>query len=147
MQVGNSNSYDDATGVIVDIHIGNGFDYKGSNTQGVGTTTYNPTTRTITWNIGFMPKGGIAFMKIYTKAIESGTYTTHQTQHSKTNISRPNRCKTAQTTKQTIHNRTTSSRHTSKPKLHNKHTKHSPIRNIHHNSKQQRTRHTPQEYK
>ena len=59
--------------------LGNGFTYIGSNTQGVGTTTYNPTTRTITWNIGFMPKGGIAFMKIYTQAIERGNYTTDLT--------------------------------------------------------------------
>ncbi|MDI6644197.1 MAG: invasin domain 3-containing protein [Methanobacteriaceae archaeon] len=79
MDVRNSSSYDDATGVIVEYVIGTGFEYIGCNTQGVGTASYDPNTRTITWNIGFMPKGGMAFMKIFTKVIETGNKTPNLT--------------------------------------------------------------------
>ena len=52
----------DATGVVVTYKIGNGLQYLTSCTQGVGTTSYNQQTNTITWNIGNMPTRGMAFI-------------------------------------------------------------------------------------
>ncbi|UTB33127.1 MAG: Ig-like domain-containing protein [Methanobacterium sp. ERen5] len=66
---------DDATGVVVTYKIGTGLQYVTSNTQGVGTASYDPTTRTITWTIGDMPTGGMAWMLIVTKAIQTGDKT------------------------------------------------------------------------
>ncbi len=79
MQVKNSNLYDDANGVITEYIIGNGFEYVDCHTHGTGNTTYNSTSRTITWNIGFMPKGGEAFMKIFTRILTTGNKTTDLT--------------------------------------------------------------------
>ena len=71
----NSGSYDDATGVVIQYVVGDGFEYIGCNTQGVGIATYDSTTRTITWNIDYLPKAGRAFLKVYTKVIKTGTQT------------------------------------------------------------------------
>ncbi len=79
MQVSNSNSYGDATGVVMEYIIGDGFEYIDCNSQGVGTATYNNLTRTITWIIGNMPKGGVAFLKVYTKIIGTGDKTSELT--------------------------------------------------------------------
>ncbi len=65
----------DATGVVVTYKIGNGLQYLTSCTQGIGTTSYNPTTNTITWNIGNMPTTGMVFMIITTQAITTGNQT------------------------------------------------------------------------
>ena len=66
---------DDATGVTVNYTLGTGYQYITSNTGGIGTTTYNPTTRTITWNIGNMPTTGTALMMVDTQAITTGNQT------------------------------------------------------------------------
>ena len=66
---------DDATGVVVKYTFGNGFEYIGCNTQGVGTTTYDSNTRTITWNIGYMPQNGYAVMKVYLFIKQTGDNT------------------------------------------------------------------------
>ena len=58
---------DDATGVTVNYTLGTGYQYITSNTGGIGTTSYNPTTRTITWNIGNMPTTGTALMMVDTQ--------------------------------------------------------------------------------
>jgi len=70
-----SNNYDDATGVIVEYIISDGFDYIYCDTRGVGTATYDELTRTITWYIGYMPKDSIAFMNVYLKTAKTGTFT------------------------------------------------------------------------
>ena len=76
---------DDATNVIVSYKVGNGYEYIGANTRGVGTATYNAATRTVTWTIPYMPKGttdtpeAIAFMNVYLRIIETGTKTTDLT--------------------------------------------------------------------
>ncbi len=66
---------DDATGVIVNYTLGTGLQYIASNTGGMGTATYNSTTRTITWNIGNMPTTGTALMMVDTQAIATGDET------------------------------------------------------------------------
>jgi len=73
--VSNSNKYDDATNVIVEYTLGTGYNYRGYDTQGIGTTTYNELTRTLTWNINYMPKGSILLLKIFTGCTESGNMT------------------------------------------------------------------------
>lgn len=76
---------DDATNVVVSYKVGNGYEYIGANTRGVGTATYNANTRTVTWTIPYMPKSttdtpeAIAFMNIYLRIIETGTQTTNLT--------------------------------------------------------------------
>jgi uncharacterized repeat protein (TIGR01451 family) len=70
-----SNNYDDATGVIVEYIISDGFDYIYCDTRGVGTATYDALTRTITWYIGYMPKDSMAFMNVYLKTAKTGTFT------------------------------------------------------------------------
>ncbi|MCE7698066.1 MAG: DUF11 domain-containing protein [Methanobacterium paludis] len=79
VDVRNSNAYDDATGVVVEYVLGEGFEYSGCDTQGVGTATYDSSTRTITWNIGYMPKNSRAFMKVLTRIIETGNQTPNLT--------------------------------------------------------------------
>ena len=66
---------DDATGVVVNEVIGAGYQYITCNPQGVGTATYNPVTRTITWDIGNMPTSGMAWMIVVTQAIATGDNT------------------------------------------------------------------------
>ncbi|CEL25012.1 nidogen-like domain-containing protein [Methanobacterium formicicum] len=83
--VGNTAEYDDATNVVVKYIIADGYEYIATNTRGVGTATYDPTTKTITWIIPYMPKGaestpgGIAFMNVYVRAIDTGVKTTNLT--------------------------------------------------------------------
>ena len=64
---------DDATGVVVQYTFGDGFKYISCNTQGIGTVTYN--NNILTWNIGSMPKNGVAFMKVYLIVQQSGAMT------------------------------------------------------------------------
>ena len=69
----------DATGVIVNEIIGNGYQYIDSSTEGIGTTTYNSQTHTLTWNIGNMPSGGMAWLSIFALVNETGANTPDQT--------------------------------------------------------------------
>ena len=71
----NSNKYDDATNIILDIHLGTGYNYQGYDTQGIGTATYNSLTRTLTWTINYLPKGGNVILKIFTGNEISGNMT------------------------------------------------------------------------
>ena len=75
VDVRNSGSYDDATGVIIEYFIGNGLYYNGCDTRGVGTATFNELTRILTWNIGNIPKSGICAMYVYLNVINSGDQT------------------------------------------------------------------------
>ncbi|BDZ69013.1 Ig-like domain-containing protein [Methanobacterium ferruginis] len=75
VMISNSNNYDDATNVIVEYTIGTGYTYQGHDTQGIGTVTYNDLTRTLTWTIDHLPKGGIILLKVFTGCTESGTMT------------------------------------------------------------------------
>ena len=67
-----NNGPDDATGVVIDYKIGNGLKYQGYSTS-IGTVTY--ANNELIWNIGFMPNGGKATMKVFTTILESGTNT------------------------------------------------------------------------
>lgn len=85
VDVRNVGNLDDATNINVRYTIADGFEYIALNTRGVGTAAYNSTTRTITWNIPYMPKGaettlyGTAFMNVYVRAIATGTKTPNLT--------------------------------------------------------------------
>ena len=68
---------DDATGVVVQYTLGAGLIYIGCNTQGVGSTSYDPSTRTITWYIGNMPNNGAVYMKIYLYVNQTGIFTSN----------------------------------------------------------------------
>ena len=127
---------DDATGVVVTYKIGSGLQYLTSCTQGVGTTSYNSTTNTITWNIGNMPTSGMAFMIITTQAIATGNQTpaltttatlTHVDQYDT-----PNNYKTQS---YSIY-RTTQRKRTSKPNTNNKHSRQQQNSDLHHNHNQ-----------
>ena len=72
-----SSKYDDATNVIVKYVIGNGFVYDGYDTMGIGTVNYS--NNVLTWTIPYMPRGGEVFMKVFTRNILSGDYTTNLT--------------------------------------------------------------------
>ncbi|MDO9159774.1 MAG: DUF11 domain-containing protein, partial [Burkholderiaceae bacterium] len=74
-----NNGPDDATGVVVEYVMGNNFQFINLNTQGNGQATYNINTRTITWNIGSIPRGGFVFMKVYLYTIGSGNKTAAMT--------------------------------------------------------------------
>ncbi len=65
----------DATGVIVNEVIGNGYQYLGCSTEGVGTATYNNITNTLTWNIGNMPSGGMAWLSVFALINATGNNT------------------------------------------------------------------------
>jgi uncharacterized repeat protein (TIGR01451 family) len=63
---------DTATGVVVSYIVPNGFQYIGT-TVDAGTYTYDPATRTITWNIGDVPVGD-PYMYVTLKALQSGSF-------------------------------------------------------------------------
>ena len=65
----------DATGVIVKEVLGEGYQFINCTTEGVGTATYDPSTRTITWNVGFMPKGSMAWLSIFALVTAVGNNT------------------------------------------------------------------------
>ncbi|MDI6723994.1 MAG: hypothetical protein QMD61_05055 [Methanobacterium sp.] len=79
----NSASYDEATGVILQYIIPNGFQYVTSNTGGLGSISYTYDSLNqqgiLTWNIGYMPKGGIATAYIYLKVVAVGNKTANLT--------------------------------------------------------------------
>ena len=66
---------DDATNVQLKYTIGTGYTYQGFDTQGIGTATYDSSTRTLTWNIAYLPKGGTVILKIFTGCLTSGNKT------------------------------------------------------------------------
>ncbi|MCE7698052.1 MAG: DUF11 domain-containing protein [Methanobacterium paludis] len=67
---------DDATGVVVEYILGSGLRYDGCSVL-TGTVTYS--NNVITWIIGDMPKGGRAYMKIFTTIIGTGNQTPNLT--------------------------------------------------------------------
>ena len=86
---GNTNEYDDATNVIVEYKIADGYQYVGSDTRGNGYTTLITNTEgkvtSILWTIPYMPKGtdttpgGIAFMNVFLKTLTTGDQTPNLT--------------------------------------------------------------------
>ena len=77
---------DDAHNVIIKITLPQGLDFKIADTRSNGAYTYDPSTRTITWTINFMPNGGAASLDILTYISKSGNLTmtatkTNQTEH------------------------------------------------------------------
>ena len=130
---------DDATGVTVNYTLGTGYQYITSNTGGIGTTTYNPTTRTITWNIGNMPTTGTALMMVDTQAITTGNQTPALTNTATlTNVDQYDTPNNYKTTNYSINVPTTQTYN--KPNTKHNNTKQQHIRNLHHNRNQQRTR-------
>ena len=71
----NSSKYDDASNITLTYTLGTGYNYQGYDTQGIGTATYNSITRTLTWNINYLPKGGSVILKIFTGNEISGNMT------------------------------------------------------------------------
>jgi len=65
---------DEASGVVVEYKVGDGFEYILSNPY-QGTVSYDPETRIITWNIGDMPVGGRTYLYVYLRVIETGDHT------------------------------------------------------------------------
>lgn len=65
----------DATGVIVKEVLGDGYQFISLTTRGVGTAFYNITENSITWNVGYLPTGGIAYLSIYALVIATGNNT------------------------------------------------------------------------
>jgi uncharacterized repeat protein (TIGR01451 family) len=68
-----NNGPDDAHNVIATITLPIGLDFMGADARSNGIWTYNPTTRTLTWTVAFMPKGGAASLDILTYISKSGT--------------------------------------------------------------------------
>jgi uncharacterized repeat protein (TIGR01451 family) len=64
---------DDATNVQIQYKIGKGMTYEGYSIANnmEGTITYN--NNILTWNIPYMPAGGIAYLKVFTSIIASGS--------------------------------------------------------------------------
>ena len=75
MDVYNNNA--EVTGVKLSYTYGNGFSLISYDTMGIGTVTQ--TGNTLTWTINRMPAGGIAFMNIVLRVIQSGNYTPNLT--------------------------------------------------------------------
>ena len=73
----NTSKYDDATNVTVQYTMGNGFVYDGCDIQGVGTVNYS--NNVLTWTIPYLPRGGEVYMKVFTRNILSGNFTTNLT--------------------------------------------------------------------
>ncbi len=75
----NSNSRDEATGVVLKYIIPQGFEYICSDNGGIGTitSTYDAVNKQtiLTWNIGYMPKGGLATTYLTLMVVESGNKT------------------------------------------------------------------------
>ena len=65
----------DATGVIVKEVLGEGYQFINCTTEGIGTAIYDPATRTITWNVGSMPKGSMAWLSIFALVTATGNNT------------------------------------------------------------------------
>jgi uncharacterized repeat protein (TIGR01451 family) len=70
-----NNGPDDAHDVQTQFVLDKGMQFIAFDTRGYGTASYNETTNTITWNIGFMPNGGRAHMDIFFKIRGLGTLT------------------------------------------------------------------------
>jgi len=79
----NSGSFDEATGVVVEYIIPDGFEYISCNTGGVGSVSYvydgANKQGVLTWNIGYMPKGGMSTAYIYLKVRAVGNKTANLT--------------------------------------------------------------------
>ncbi|CFX44211.1 Domain of unknown function DUF11, partial [Syntrophomonas zehnderi OL-4] len=73
VDVRNSALYDDATNIVIRYTIGDGFEYIGHTSEGVGRT--ERTGNIITWYIDYLPKGGQAFMTVYLMVTKSGDKT------------------------------------------------------------------------
>ncbi|WP_321423673.1 Ig-like domain-containing protein [uncultured Methanobacterium sp.] len=73
-----NNGIDDATGVIVKFVLGDGYEFidcnmESMNSQGINSFSYDNSTRTITWNIGYMPAKGMSYLKVFLNVIGSTT--------------------------------------------------------------------------
>ncbi len=89
VDVRNMGTLDDATNVVIEYDIGNGFQYSAADTRGNGYTTLikdsNGKVTAILWTIPYMPKayestpGGTAFMNVFLKTLTTGTNTPNLT--------------------------------------------------------------------
>ena len=66
---------DDANNVAVTLQLPNGNMFNSADTRGSGSYTYNSTTNTVTWNIGYMPDNSIVYMDVFSRVTQSGTLT------------------------------------------------------------------------
>ena len=67
-----NNGPDDATGVTITDTLPAGLKFESTNNHGIGTVSYDPTTRKITWNIGDMTVGSNATLDINVTVTNSG---------------------------------------------------------------------------
>nr|WP_319372726.1 Ig-like domain repeat protein [uncultured Methanobacterium sp.] len=65
----------DATGVVVNEFVGDGYQLTSFTTKGYGTASYNSTTGIITWNIGSIPAGGEVCLNVFALVIATGNNT------------------------------------------------------------------------
>jgi len=80
--VRNSATYDEATGVVAEYIITNGFDYVSSYpSQGTISYVYDVLNKQgiLTWNIGYMPKGGSAMTYVTLRVAAVGNKTSNLT--------------------------------------------------------------------
>jgi uncharacterized repeat protein (TIGR01451 family) len=79
----NSNSHDEATGVVLQYIIPKGFQYVGADNDGIGTLTaaYNSTSQqeVLTWDVGYMPKSGEVTTYVTLRVMEVGNDTSDLT--------------------------------------------------------------------
>ena len=76
VDVRNSVSYGDASGVVVEYKIGDGLKYIDCYTRGIGTTQYS--NGVLTWNIGDLPAGGMLPMYVFLEENKTGNMTFSQ---------------------------------------------------------------------
>ena len=67
-----NNGPDDATNIIASIPIPTGLNFMGADSRSNGNWTYDPTTKTITWTLPYMPNGGAATLDFLTYINTSG---------------------------------------------------------------------------
>jgi uncharacterized repeat protein (TIGR01451 family) len=75
---------DDAHNIIATVTLPIGLDFMGADARSNGIWTYNSLTRTLTWNLAFMPSGGAASLDLLTYISKSGNLTITATKTSQT---------------------------------------------------------------
>ncbi len=65
----------DATGVIVKEVLGDGYQFISCTTRWAGTASYDDATKTVTWNVDYMPTGGKVVLTVFALVIATGNNT------------------------------------------------------------------------
>ena len=131
VDVENIGNMDDATNVIIEYKIGDGFQYSACDTRGNGYTTLvkdsNGRVTSILWTIPYMPAGsgstpgGIAFMNVFLRTLTTGTNTPSLTNTATLKSLDQDDIDNSDNTAKHINNSPPKRRYTSKPN-HNRNT-------------------------